>query len=330
MQWLQAFLRSLPVRLLAVSLAGLGLLVAIIRLSGIQGTVSYRELPVVALPLPASSGERRAAELPPLPEGPPKPGAPPVEPLASLLEPGPYGALPRRASDGTSPFGAYRSATPLPDGPVIAILLTDVGLDRRSTQLAIETPPPIGLVFSAYTEATVAWLRLARWSGHETLLELPVRLVEPGLGDAGPLALGPGMPETEREDRLRRLLAKATGVFAVAMEARAFAPDPATFAPIAGSLAERGLGLVELGDNRLRDVARAAGLPYAVAMPLDAIESPEALDQAFGSLEARALEHGRALGCLRPLPLSLQRLAQWLPSLPGKGLALVPPGALFE
>jgi polysaccharide deacetylase 2 family uncharacterized protein YibQ len=340
MAWLRSLLRTLPIRLLALILAGAGLAVVAARLAGVGGTLHYHSLPNVVLPLPATvegdaaaAGSRTAAGVAPqLPDGPPAPGGPPVDPHATMLEPGPYGALPRPEPDGATPFAVYRRpvADPVPS-PAVAIVLVELGLDQRVTSLTLQSPPPVALVFSPYTEGTGAWLRLARWHGHETLLALPLQASDPAREDRGPLSLAPELAEDVIAERLARLLAKASGVFALAGEAGSFADHPDRFRPVAQELARRGLGFLELGGRRLREVVRAAGAPYATAVvDIDRVETPEAIDLAFGALEATALEHGRAIGYLRPLPLSLRRLSQWLPSLPEKGLFLVPPGALFE
>ncbi len=339
MTWLSALLRTVPVRLLALVLAGAGLAAAAARLAGFEGALHYRDLPAVTMPMPpagetaeASAAEEESAPAPRLPEGEPAPGGPPVEPLAAMLEPGPFGALPRPGPDGATPFEVYRRPFPEPvPSPAVAIVVADLGLDRRVSALVLETPPPVGLLFSPYAEGAGAWLRLARWHGHETLLGLPLQAADPAREDRGPLALAPDMDAQAVDGRMVQLLGKAGGVFALAGEAGAFAADPERFRRVADELARRGLGFLELGGDSLRAVARAAGVRYAsAAVEIDRIETPEALDRAFGALEAAALGDGRAIGYLRPLPLSLQRLAQWLPGLPRKGLALVPPGALFE
>lgn len=335
---LRGLFGSLPFRLLALVLAGAGIAAAGVRLAGVEGTLRYRDLPVVTLAMPpperiaGNAEEPRGGGAPPVPAEPPAAGAPPTDPLPGLLEPGPWGAVPVVGRDGRSAFSAYRRAAPeTADRPRLALVLTGLGLDRAATELAVATPSPIGLVFSPYTKGAAAWLRLARWRGHETLLELPLRPRDFPRDDAGPLSLAPAMPQDLRADRLLAVLAKGPGAFALAARPGAFAAAPEAFRPVADELARRGLGLLELGDGALREVARLAGLPYArAAIALDEEPTPEALDRAFGTLEARALEEGAALGRLRPLPLSLQRLAQWLPGLPAKGFVLVPPSALFE
>ncbi|GBD43120.1 hypothetical protein HRbin40_00585 [bacterium HR40] len=326
-----ALLRTLPVRLLILVLLTAVAVVTAVRFSGWQGGLRYRDLPVVTVPLPAS--EKAAATGASAPgERPEVPGGPPLEVDPALIAPGPYGALPSRAADGRTPFAVYQSRLPPPaDGlPQLAILILAPGPHPEALEPVLAAPPQIGLVFSVYGDGTAAWLRRARSFGHETFLELPVHPLDEGRGDAGALALAPQLPEEVRTDRLLRVLAKASAVPALALRSGAFAAAPQAFRPVAAVLAARGLGLVELDGDSLRPVAVEAGIPYLAAIPLDASETPEGIDRAFGALEAAALERGGAAGYLRPLPLSLDRLRQWLSSLPHKGLALVAPSRLFE
>ncbi len=303
--------------------------VAVAQFAKPEGGLVYRDIPVAEGAL--SRGDDPSAAGPPAFEVEPQPGAPPVAPAIALLEPGPYGALPRIAPDGTTPFAYYTRADPPPprDVPLLSLVVIDAGLARDPTVRALELPPPIAIAFSPYAPALEAWMRLARARGHETLLELPVA----GSGwydDAGPLGLAAGEPERPQLV-LQRLLARGQGYFAVVLAGAGDMGEARLPAGVLPELARRGLGLVEVDGATLREAARNAAIPYlGGASVLDAEPSPAAVDWALGALEARALELGGALGVFRPSPLLLDRLRQWLPSLPEKGLLLVPPSRLFD
>jgi polysaccharide deacetylase 2 family uncharacterized protein YibQ len=327
------------------------------------GTVRYVEIPVVMLPLPAV--ERAAVVAPTvapvvLPE-PPAPATttvvalpplapapemlalaepavaaaaagPPAEADAALLEDTANGPVPRIAADGRWPLQVYArggaSAAPRAcSSPCVALLVTGLGLAQEISALATGLPSEIGLSFSPYADAAADWSGRARRAGHEVLLELPLEPEDFPRNDTGPLTLRIG---AAGEAGLLPVLARAQGYLAVAAPAGAFATAPRGFATIARSLVGRGLGFVELGGTSLRAVARTAGLPYLSAMgPIDAEPSPEAIDRALVAIEAEARRGGRALGFAGAVPVSLARIAAWVPTLPGKGLRLVPPGTLL-
>ena len=319
--------RLTPYGILLGLSVGLVIGVSVARLAELEGGLVYHDIPAAGGELhapadPASSG-------PPAPEPDPAPGGPPVDPLAALLEPGPYGALPRVAADGTSPFAYYRRADSAPpaDVPLLSLLVIDAGLARERTLRALELPEAVAVGFSPYASALEAWMRYARARGHETLLELPLAAGEP-YDDAGPLAFVPAAAKPP-EPALQRLLARGQGYFAVVLSPAA-GEEARSLGALVRELGRRGLGLVETGGEDLRELAREAGVPYlGGALLLDAEPSPTAVDWALGALEARALKLGGALGAFRASPLMLDRLRQWLPSLPEKGFLLVPPSRLF-
>ncbi len=287
-----------------------------------EGGLVYRDLPLLSRELERTTVSE-AASL-----GPPQP-VPPAQPTA-LLEPGPFGALPRVAGDGTTPFAAFARPDPgAPEEvPLLALIVLDLGLMQEHTQAALALPEPTALGFSPYAPALQAWMGVARARGYELLLELPALSADPRV-DAGPLALVPG--DAERLSRgLARLLARGRDYFAVALAPGAFAQDPRAFAPVARELRRRGVGLVEIGSDRLRPLADELALPYlGGVMRLDRELAPAAVDQALGALETRALRQGWAVGAFRAAPLLFARLRQWLPTLPEKGFLLVPASRLF-
>ncbi len=330
----------LPFAVLAGLAVVLVLTVVAMRLLGIEGTLRYTDLWRAEQPLPgtaASATAREPAAAPP-PAGPPPvrgepvAGAPPVEPPETLLEPGAYGALPRRGEDGRSPFSVYRSNFAFdPERPRIALVVVGLGLAREPTLTATELPPLFGLGFSPYGRELAGWMRYGRWRGHEVLLELPVRPARYPLDDAGPLALAPDLPPERLEQRLETTLAAGKGYFAVTVEAGAYVAAPETFAPVLARLAEAGLGLIELGGDHLAAAAARQGVPYLWSdPPIDLDPAPEAIDLALGRLETRALREGAALGTLEGAAVTYARLRQWLPSLEAKGLQLVAPSRVFD
>ena len=128
-----------------------------------------------------------------------------------------------------------------------------------------------------------------------------------------------------------RVLTSGSGYVALDGAAGAFARAPAAFAPVAVLLAQRGLGLIEIGGEALAGPARDAGLPYlGAAAPVDQDPSPASIDRALAAVAATALAGGRAVAVARPLPASFDRIAAWIATLPGQGIQLVPPSLLLR
>lgn len=294
-------------------------------------------VPLQAIPVPRQVAlfglDSPAAPPPPLVGQPPDPLAPRLDVDPALVEWRDGLALPRIAADGQKPLDAY--ARPMPAGAAerakIAILVVDLGLDRIRLEQSVMLPGALGLAHTPYAAYLAPWQRHARWHGHEVLLELPLQARDFPASDFGPWALRPSTTPDLQLTGLERVLARSDGYIGLAAASESFATMADRFAAIAAALAARGLGFVELGDDRLAAVASDAGLAYASATgPLDAVPEAYAIDAELGRLEGAALRDGLALGYVQPLPLTFDRLWHWTRTLEAKGITLVPLSGLLQ
>ena len=297
-------------------------------LLGTSRSVSYTGAPQLQLPLPAPSagsgtavpGEAAAVATPEIAAGTPV--------LPALLEPGPFGPLPRIAADGRRPFLAY--ALPFAGDelrPQISLLILGLGLQAAQTEAALRLPGEVALHFSAYASDLPALVARARAAGHEVLLDLPMEPLDYPASDPGPHTLLAGNPLETNLERLDWLLARAQGYVALAGAGAGFAPS-ASAPRVLDVLAGRGLALVEIGAGDLAGHAAAVGLPYANAPAvIDRDPSTASIDYALAGLEAEALASGSALGVAQGYPVSLERLRLWATTLDHKGLVLAPVSA---
>lgn len=296
----------------------------------LSGSSTVRHEPVaIKLDLPpelARPSSRRGKG--PEAAGLPVAGGPPLLLDAALFELTPAGFLPRIATDGRRPWEAFRRRSAPAPKPRVAILLLEIGLDEKASAEAASLPLPVTLVVSPYAKPEDGWFRAARWSGKETLLELPIRPDRFPLEDAGPLALD---PDVRPASRLNDVLSRGIGYLGVATRAGPFGARADAFHPVAESLAGRGLALVEIGAEALEAVAGRLGLPYrATTTAIDEDPSSEAIDAVLATLETRASAEGFAVGYGRPLPVTLDRLARWSRTLSSRGIALIGIGELLR
>ncbi len=260
---------------------------------------------------------------------PPAPGAPlPVAPIAGFFAPGPAGPLPIIATDGRTPFEAYRRPF-LPNGrPKVALVVGGLGLNSRATQQAIETlPAEITLSFSPYAEGLQGWIDMARAHGHEVLLEAPMEPIDYPDNDPGPYTLMAGAQAAETVNKLEWILSRATGYFGVTnyLGSRFLASDGA-YQAFAGAVRGRGLAFVDDGSAARRG---GAGLVRGSAeRVIDDQLNQSAIDQQLVALEAGALQRGQALGSGFAYPVTLEKVAQWSRGLDQRGFQLAPVSAL--
>jgi uncharacterized protein len=260
---------------------------------------------------------------------PPKPQSPPlpVAPIAGLSAPGPGGLLPIIAKDGRTPFQAY--ARPFHDNgkPKVAMVVGGLGLNAASTKAAIERlPPEITLSFVPYADNLQGWIDLARANGHEVLLEIPMEPNDYPTNDPGPYTLMAAAQPPDTVKRLDWLLSRASGYFGVSnyLGGRFLASDNA-MGVFTGQLKARGLAFVDDGSAG----HRGGGPPRASAdAVVDEQLSADAINQSLLGLEAKALQHGAALGTGFAYPVTVEQVIHWAGGLAGRGYQLAPASAI--
>ncbi len=254
----------------------------------------------------------------------------PSEPDLTLVDASPFGPLPRIGEDGRQPIQAYaRPYDRRDDRPKVAIMVANLGPQADATNATFHLPGAISLIFSPYTDDLPAYFERARLAGHEVLLELPMEPPDYPASDPGPHTLRASGTVDANIERLNWVLARAPGYFAVAGRGGAFARSPEA-APVMEELAAKGVGMIEIDGAGLINASDGAGLAYLSApQRIDAIPSAQAIDQALGELEARAIQEGSAIGVAEAYPITLKHLVEWTASLEARGITLVPASAIL-
>jgi uncharacterized protein len=325
-----------------VVVAGLGAALGLVLgggwLLGIEAPLRYDTVPRIEGSVPAEAIGRPeqvalfgldtpAAPPPQLIGEPTDVAGPPLDADPALIDWQGGLPLPRIADDGREARRVYARSLPatVAERALIGIVVVDLGLDAERLEQSVELPGTIGLAHTPYAAHLAGWQRHARFHGHEVLLELPLEAADHPTSTFGPWALRPGGSPAEQVGLLDRVLGRSEAYFGLASASEAFSAGPDDFAPIAAAIAGRGLGFVELGDDRLAEIAGAAGLAYASAIgPLDRVAEAGAIDAALGQLEGAALRDGLAVGYVQSYPLTFDRLWHWSRTLDSKGISLVP------
>lgn len=229
-----------------------------------------------------------------------------------------------------------RNAVPFRDlnaKPLVAIVIDDVGLDRPRSRRAWELPGPLTMSFLPYAKDLREQARAARAKGHELMLHLPMQ--PNGRNDPGPGALLVSMTDAELRQRTTAALDSFDGFAGVNnhMGSRftAFRPGMET---VLRQLKPRGLMFLDsrttaqsLGDQ----LAHEMGVPSIVRhVFLDDDESLDAVRRKLAEAEAVAHRQGFVVAIGHPHEATLVALAEWLPAVKGKGLALAPATAVLR
>jgi uncharacterized protein len=291
---------------------------------------------------PPTAPARRIAEapLPPPPatvETPHAVETPPAPPAAAPREEAMLPPRPAAPVITSSAPAWLRFAVPPPtiEGrAIVAIVLDDLGLDRKRTERAIALPGPLTMSFMTYAEGLSRQTAEAREAGHELLLHVPMEPLDAHL-DSGPNTLRIGQNRDEVLRRLRWGLERFSGYVGINnhMGSR-FTSDPAAMTPVIEELKARGLLFL---DSRTaattvgETLARQHGVPTVGRnVFLDDEISAPAIGARLADLEQITRRKGAAVAIGHAHDATLAALASWLPTVAAKGFVLVPLSTLVR
>ncbi|MEE8504843.1 MAG: divergent polysaccharide deacetylase family protein [Kiloniellales bacterium] len=298
----------------------------------------YEGLLDPAPPAETPPAETPGAEKPPVEnpatEAPPAPEKPrvPLRQEARLATPD--------FSDVGAPEQPFwqRNAVPIINPgkqPMIAIVLDDLGLNRRGAHRAIGLPAPLTLAFMTYAEELDRMTADARAAGHELMLHMPMGPRSKS-HDPGPNVLRTELSQKELARRMQWGLGRFEHFVGVNnhMGSR-FTTSPKGMAQVMRELRTRGLlflDSVTSGGSVGAAMARRAGVPYAQR---DVFLDNEwndrgAIRRQLKKLETVARRRGYAVGIGHPHRATLDVLAEWLPKARARGFALVPISAIVR
>jgi polysaccharide deacetylase 2 family uncharacterized protein YibQ len=262
------------------------------------------------------------------------PGSPIPLPMPALLTASatnPNWLVPRIGSNGLTPMRAYAASVSATPGPHIAVLVAGIGDDDSQSQEAVTTlPSAVSLAITPYGQHIADIAALARASGHETLLAIPMQEADPASENAGNEALVMAGPITVDQPMLDWSLSQFQGYAGVTdaigvTQGAGFMDNPNAKAWLLQEVADKGLFFIDARQtgpalyawNRTADVV------------IDPVNAPQNEPAQLAELAADAKLQGDALGILlNPAPASLRDLANWAQTLGNQGITLVPVSAL--
>lgn len=258
-------------------------------------------------------------------------------PDAELTEDTSEGSLPRIAEDGRQPWQVYARPFNVADKrPRLALVVTDLGLSRSVTELAVtRLPAAVTLAFDVQGAVTASWCGRARQDGHEIFLSLPMEPFDYPRSDPGAHALLTTLPNSANLERLNWALRQGVGYVGVTtLSGSRFTTDSEKMRLVLDTLKQRGLMILDAHvapHSSVTELARAEHVPVAMATAkIDDNLSPEEIDNVLSQLEQVARLNGHAVGIVPALPLVIERLQVWLNNLPEHGIALAPVSSLAQ
>lgn len=263
----------------------------------------------------------------PVPEKTTKPAPaiiPPIGPPVTDL-------MPAKTPAWISNAVAYKAEA---SKPMIALVIDDVGIDRRRSDAVVALPGPLTLSFLTYAHDLDKQTAAARAGGHELMVHVPM---QPKSADAdpGPKVLRVRDTPVQLAEKLEWGLSRFGGYVGVNnhMGSR-FTTDQAGMQAVMTALGGRGLFFLDsmtAPDSAGVSTARAAGVPVLTRdVFLDNEDSPEEVRYRLEQVEKIALRTGAAIAIGHPHDATITVLRDWIPDALSRGFAIVPVSALVR
>ena len=248
-------------------------------------------------------------------------------PISGLVQTADAGPLPVIAPNGQTPASAYARPFKGDGRPMVALVVGGLGLNPATTKQAIEQlPPQVTLSFVPYVSGLQGWIDLARASGHEVMIEVPMQPTNYPDNDPGPQTLLANARTDDLIGHLNWVLSRATGYFAVSnYQGGAFFRDKAGTTVFLQNLKTRGVAFID--DGQARALQGAWGRASADRI-IDSQINSTAIYAQLGGLEATAKSRGSALGTGFAYPVTLAVALKWTQGLDAKGIQLAPASAI--
>ncbi|HIJ38633.1 MAG TPA: divergent polysaccharide deacetylase family protein, partial [Rhodospirillaceae bacterium] len=236
---------------------------------------------------------------------------------------------------GQQAWEKFAVPAPSPAGrPMIAIIIDDMGLDRRRSERVLQLPGPLSISFMSYAEDLVRQTTEAKARGHELMMHVPMEPLSEEV-DAGPGVLSESSSESELRQRIVSDLDRFTGYVGInnhmGSKFTAFAPGMRL---LMAELHRRGLLFIDSMTTEHSvgmALSRQAGVPSAARnVFLDNDADIASVKTQLTRLEDLARHQGMAVAIGHPRDATIAALAVWLPSLAEKGLVLVPVTAIVR
>ncbi len=275
----------------------------------------------------------------PLLTPPPPPAAPTLPPKQVAAPPPPAAAeevaalpppAPALAEPGPKPaWQQFAMAAPDTGGrPMIALVIDDMGIDRKRSAQAVAFENPLTLSYLAYARDLQRQTAAARAAGHELLLHVPMGPRNRKL-DAGPNVLRVDLEPDELRRRLRWGLDRFACFVGVNNHmGSSFTADAVGMTLVMRELKRRGLLFLDsrtAGSTVGLALARRIGVPSAERnIFLDNENTVEAVAARLADLEKLARRKGYAIAIAHPRDATLKALSTWLREVEGRGFVLVP------
>jgi polysaccharide deacetylase 2 family uncharacterized protein YibQ len=212
--------------------------------------------------------------------------------------------------------------------PMVAVVIDDMGLDRKRSEWALHLPAGVTLAYLPYAPKVAAQAKMAKEMGHEVILHLPME-AKSASENPGPHHLAVGMSAEELEKNIAANLDAFEGYDGVNnhMGSR-FTRYRQGLEAVMAALQKRHVFFLDsrtTPESLAEQVAREHHLPAAGRdIFIDHAETAEFVAAALNHAEDIARATGSAIAIGHPKDVTIASLEVWLEGLKGRGIDIVP------
>lgn len=226
----------------------------------------------------------------------------------------------------------YRPRSPIAHGPMVAVIIDDMGADMEAARKLVDIEQPITFAVLPYLRYSQGVANLAHANGKTVMLHLPMEptssVANPGHG-----ALMVDMDDERLKDAFTRALEEVPHAEGVNNHMGSlFTENGAQTKVVVDAVRDAGLFFVDSRTTPRTTAARLAkkaGLPVASRdVFLDNEQEVEKIVANMRALADKARRNGAAIGIGHPYRETVAALQKVIPELADEGIVFVPAGAL--
>ncbi len=239
---------------------------------------------------------------------------PSIAKLPKITNKQPLKAIYKKPTNEPWSFYAKPYSAP-PNFYKIAIVLKDIGLNKRMEEEILQTMPEnVSLSFSPYAKNLEESVAAARESGHETYLDLLFATNNILYSDRGPKSLLPNAETSSIIKQIKTYLDKDVAVsgFVTSTAIEDVQVDPNKVISVLDYINDNGMLFIDATGREIFSSVVTKKLPrYKTDIIIDQY-SKEYINQQFAQAEQKAIETGSAVIVIYPKPVVLVELLKWV------------------
>lgn len=210
----------------------------------------------------------------------------------------------------------------------IAIVIDDIGMNIKHSNIAIDLPPEVSLAILPYAETASEMAERAREKGHQILIHTPMEALDSNV-DLGPMALRNNMDFAAFDQEFEKMAQAFDGYIGVNNHmGSSLTQNPEAMGYLMDQLKKRNLFFLDsvtINTTVAAGMAQTYDIPYAKRdVFIDHEETPLFVYKALNKIEKTAKRKGYAVAIGHPKEVTMTALKKWIPTLEKKGFKLVP------